>query len=124
MSGHESIGYCGIFCGGCSNYHENAGKFSCQGCRVEPGLVADCPTKSCAASKGITHCGECAGFPCDELDRFYKDGVRHHAAALANVGRIKLIGTEQWLSEQGKEHTCSCGKRRLWFADTCIHGSP
>ncbi|MDI6739320.1 MAG: DUF3795 domain-containing protein [Candidatus Edwardsbacteria bacterium] len=124
MSGHDLLGYCGLFCGGCGNHHGNGGEFSGRGCRAENELVADCPTKACAAGKGVLDCGECDGFPCDELGRFYSDGIRHHAAACANIGRIRLIGPEQWLSEQEKEHTCDCGKRRLWFSEKCTHDSP
>jgi hypothetical protein len=124
MGNDTLLAYCGLYCGGCANFAGNAGEFSCQGCRVEPDLVADCPTKACAAGKGILHCGQCASFPCPELDQFYTDGIRHHALAQANVERIKLIGPEQWLAEKGKEHACICGKRRLWFADKCTHGHP
>jgi hypothetical protein len=121
MNKHKLLSYCGLYCGGCRNYIENSGEYKCHGCRVESELVSDCPTKVCAVSKDLLHCGECAVFPCDMLDKFYKDGSKHHALAFDNVLRIKAIGADQWLSEQEKEHACSCGKRRLWFDKDCKH---
>ena len=118
MKEYETLAFCGLFCGGCRNYKEN---MNCMGCRYEQQLVADCPTRACAISKGLLHCGDCEEFPCAELKAFYEDGVRHHGLALQNVLRIREIGPEGWLREQAKQHTCECGRRKLWFAETCTH---
>jgi hypothetical protein len=37
------------------------------------------------------------------------------------VLRLKKVGVEKWLFEQEKEHTCTCGRRSLWFASECAH---
>jgi hypothetical protein len=118
MREYETLAYCGLFCGGCRNYKENA---NCAGCRYEEKLVDDCPTRACAMKKDLLYCGDCADFPCPNLKAFYEDGVRHHAMALNNAESIREIGPDIWLGEQEKEHTCRCGGRRLWFAEQCKH---
>jgi len=64
MSNYETLSSCGIYCGKCKNYKQN---MNCAGCRNEPELVWDCPTRVCAAKREYLHCGECADFPCEEL---------------------------------------------------------
>jgi|GEM_PF-1161571 len=113
---YAKLAYCGIYCGGCSNYRENA---DCSGCRNETELLADCPTRSCAIEREVLFCGECSEFPCLMLKEFYGDGIPHHIASFTNSGRIREVGPDLWLEEQGKEHTCGCGKRKLWFTSTC-----
>jgi hypothetical protein len=119
---YSLLAYCGLYCGGCRSYQENS-DVGCKGCRDEKTLVNDCPTRECAMRKGILHCGECESFPCELLDGFYKDGHAHHALAYDNILKIRLSGAEEWLTQQETEHTCTCGKRRLWFAKECTHDS-
>lgn len=118
MEQYEKLSLCGLYCGGCKNYKEN---MNCMGCRNEKELVTDCPTRACCISKGLIHCGECKTFPCDELKNFYNDGARHHELAYKNMLKIKEIGIDKWLSEQEQEHTCICGRKKLWFATKCVH---
>jgi len=118
MDKYSKLAFCGLYCGGCKNYKEN---YNCQGCRNEKEMVSDCPTKACAVARGLLHCGECNEFPCEELQIFYHDGVKHHAMALDNIQRIKQIGLDEWLLEQGKTYTCQCGKKLYWFNDKCDH---
>lgn len=122
MSQLELLSYCGLFCGGCRSYKENS-DIGCQGCREEKTMLNDCLTRKCAMEKGFLHCGECEIFPCGQLNNFYHDGIAHHALAYENVKRIKAYGPDQWLSQQEILHTCSCGKKRLWFAKNCQHRS-
>jgi len=119
MNKHKLLSYCGLYCGGCKNYHENSGEHKCLGCRNEKELVADCLTKACAAGKNLLHCGECGDFPCAPLENFYKDGRKHHALAFINIHRINKIGAEEWLKEQEKVHTSQCGERLLWGTGQC-----
>jgi len=114
------LSYCGLYCGGCGSYEENS-VVGCKGCRIEPNLVNDCPTIPCAVKKRLLHCNECSDFPCDMMTTFYNDGIKHHALAYENIKRIQEIGPVAWLSEQYTTHTCSCGKKRLWFDTTCRH---
>ncbi len=121
MEKYALLGYCGLYCGGCKSFEENAGKWKCKGCKVETELISDCPTKECAEKKHLLHCGDCEGFPCDALDAFYQDGLPHHALALANIQRIGMDGLEKWFVAEEKENICQCGKRRLWFTKECVH---
>lgn len=116
MPKYERLAYCGIYCGGCLNYREN---MDCAGCRAEEDLISDCPTKVCAEKKGFIHCGECDEFPCRHLNKFYEDGIRHHKQAYRNILRLREIGLDAWLGEQEREHICSCGSRKSWFAEKC-----
>jgi hypothetical protein len=112
----EKLAYCGIFCGGCTNFKEN---YNCMGCRDEEEMVNDCPTRTCCIQKGLIHCGECSDFPCEELNNFYNDGVQHHNLAFTNMNQIKKDGLNKWLHEQEEKHTCKCGQKKRWFADKC-----
>lgn len=118
MKKHETLSFCGIYCGGCGNYKEN---MNCTGCRYEQELVNDCPTRTCAIYRGLVHCGECESYPCGELDSFYRDGNPTHELAYKNMIEIKEIGIEEWLLEQKRKHTCVCGQKKRWFATTCLH---
>ena len=120
MAKYSLLAYCGLYCGGCRSYEENS-DVGCKGCRDEQTLVDDCPTRACAMRKAILHCGECDVFPCDVLNGFYTDGIAHHALAYENTRGIGTIGTDEWLLVQEREHTCQCGKRKLWFARGCTH---
>lgn len=116
MDKYEKLSLCGLYCGGCKNYKEN---FNCMGCRNEKELVNDCPTRLCCINKGLLHCGECNDFPCKVLNDFYNDGLRHHELAYKNMLKIKEIGVGTWLSDQEEEHTCKCGRKKIWFAIKC-----
>jgi hypothetical protein len=118
MAKYKLLAYCGLYCGGCRSYFQNS-DVNCHGCRVEETLVDDCPTKICAEKRQLLHCGECDEFPCQMLNDFYNDGIKHHALALTNIKRIKGIGLSAWMQEQEVKHTCECGKRRLWFETKC-----
>ncbi len=116
MQNHEKLGYCGIYCGGCSNFKE---KVNCQGCREEKSLLEDCPTRACAIQKGIMYCGECNDFPCEQLSGFYNDGVKHHQLAHQNSLMMKKAGVDNWLRMQEAKHICDCGNRLNWFKNQC-----
>lgn len=118
MKQYEALSFCGIYCGGCKNYKEN---MNCMGCRHEKELVNDCSTRSCCINKGLLHCGECASFPCDGLEKFYNGGIPHRAVAYENILKIKEVGIKKFLSDQNEEHTCECGRKKLWFTTKCVH---
>ncbi len=107
MNHQEKLGYCGIYCGSCKNFKENA---NCMGCRDEQVMLNDCPTRACVTKKGLLFCGECAEFPCSLLNEFYKDGNPHHNLAYKNTLRIREIGADKWLLEQIALCSCSWGK--------------
>ena len=94
---YEELSYCGIFCGRCKNYKKN---MNCQGCRNETELLDDCPTRVCAEKKGFLHCGQCAEFPCVELNEFYHDGNSNHLLAYENMQCMIQEGVDCWLKQQ------------------------
>ena len=94
---YETLSYCGIFCGTCKNYKQN---MNCAGCRNEPELLHDCPSRACAMERKLLHCGQCSEFPCDVLNNFYNDGKPHRKQAYFNMLEIMEIGADEWLSRQ------------------------
>jgi len=99
MSKYEKLSYCGVFCGTCANFKQN---MNCQGCRNEPSMVDDCPTRTCAVKRGLLHCGECGDFPCQILNDFYNDGNPMHLTAFNNMREIVEKGADDWLIAQGE----------------------
>lgn len=131
---------CGLYCGACSfrvaaleqNRRHLAAlpaKYDqlkdqpleeCRGCRIDD-FCGDCAIKRCAQARGVDHCGDCGEFPCERSEKFSSDGVPHHAATIANIGRIRQIGPQRWLAESAAAHTCRCGQRLSWYVKDCIH---
>jgi len=99
MDKYEALSFCGIYCGRCKNYKQN---MNCMGCRNELELLADCPTRVCAAKKGFLHCGECEKFPCERLEKFYNSGNPLHLQAYHNICEMMKIGVDKWLEKQEK----------------------
>lgn len=62
---------CGILCSNCKLKQE----VGCQGCIEikKPFWGEQCPIKSCCEQKKTAHCGECADFPCSDLNQFAYD---------------------------------------------------
>ncbi|EEQ57875.1 DUF3795 domain-containing protein [Clostridiales bacterium TF09-2AC] len=56
---------CGVCCDSC----ERKQAVNCRGCinMDAPFWGGVCGVKSCCESKGLNHCGECDGFPCEML---------------------------------------------------------
>jgi hypothetical protein len=133
---------CGLYCGACSVYvarergdHEALQKTSerfsqlrgrkfepaelvCNGCLSSQ--LADtcrkCDIRDCATEKGITHCSECADFPCKVITDFNNDDRLHHSEVLANIRRQREAGINAWLDEQDKRWRCNaCGTRIEWY---------
>ena len=97
MDKYETLSFCGVDCAKCRNYKKN---MNCAGCRNEQILLADCPTRICAAARGHLHCGECKDFPCPELHAFYHGGNPLHLQAYHNMLEIMNIGVDAWLERQ------------------------
>ncbi|MBR5222406.1 MAG: DUF3795 domain-containing protein [Clostridia bacterium] len=51
--------------------------FHCLGCRSEDvfALCRDCPFTVCADRHGVTHCADCAEYPCPALTEYQKTYV-------------------------------------------------
>ena len=62
---------CGICCSKC----EFQNTMQCVGCLqiTKPFWGEQCPVKNCVEEKKLTHCGECAQFPCTLAKSFAYD---------------------------------------------------
>jgi hypothetical protein len=123
MAGMTSdlIAYCGLYCGACSfrvaalendRRHlrampEKYAKYRdepmgvCPGCRRESEEGASA-IRNCARQRGFGSCGECPELPCARVQAFNDNGTPHHAAAIANLMRLREIGEVSWLAEQAR----------------------
>ncbi|HEY5160258.1 MAG TPA: DUF3795 domain-containing protein [Gaiellaceae bacterium] len=78
MNLDETLGYCGLYCGGCGTFqataagggieYEPGSITTCRGCNSNELSIwcSDCEIKSCAREKGLRYWLECAGFPCEK----------------------------------------------------------
>ena len=64
---------CGLICEGC----EYVESHNCKGCIATNGhpFHGECPVAACCQEKGLTHCGECSDFPCEQLNQYSCDPV-------------------------------------------------
>lgn len=122
---------CGLYCGACSSlllkekaegnpdlsdfccdYEEEP----CSGC----GSNGDCEFIRCCREHQVSNCAFCPEFPCAMITAFADEEWPHHKDVLDNLKRLREIGTEAWLAEQGKKWTCtSCGARIHWYQAQC-----
>jgi hypothetical protein len=137
---------CGLYCGACSilsgvrrgdmafldlaalgvaeylGHPVKAADLRCEGClsEVRAAPCRECAIRSCAISKGVTRCAECADFPCEVITAFNNDGMPHHGEVLRNIRRQREIGVEKWVAEQEARWQCpSCGEPTDWYAVQC-----
>jgi hypothetical protein len=128
------IGTCGFYCGSCAiflaaqkgkDHQRNVAaalskhldrtvriaEVQCQGCQ---NLGKDCwgkgcTIKSCAVSKGVKFCNECALFPCENLcacAEIYQD------IPLIQLQELNEGGPEKWMEKIKERWTCpNCGGR-------------
>jgi hypothetical protein len=119
---------CGLCCDVCSMFiaaHEDpqrltllAGRMGwdvadahCDGCRGErrTPYCRSCDLFACAERRGHAFCGECADYPCTELQDFQRERP-HRAELYQNLDRIAQAGVERWLAETKDRYTCpACG---------------
>jgi len=125
--------FCGIYCGAClcnivkeeGNIAEVAQKLNrtieqliCTECKTA--LHEDCSFVVCCTTKGFDNCSECSEMPCEEVNKFANDGLKHHATIIPNLLRIREIGLTNWLEEQRIIYTCpNCGARIGWSYTNC-----
>lgn len=71
-------------------------------CRAREDSNIACEVRKCCIANGFYACYECDDFAtCGKL-KSLMDGL-HYDASIKNLGAIKVMGLEQWLS-QGKRH--------------------
>lgn len=119
---------CGGHCGGCLDYlayikndeelkKQLAEEFSkelgmdikpkdvgCLGCHgtIHKPWCASCSIQRCTEEKGILTCAFCDQFPCEELEKYYKE--RKESEGRAHLRRQREIGLEKWLEEMKKQN--------------------
>jgi len=110
---------CGIDCFNCEMFEDNITEemqrflaqykkvdpstIKCHGCRVSGCLLlpGECPTRQCAAAKGVEFCHQCSEFPCTKLQPCLDGGDRYpHNFKLFNLCRIRQVGLEKWAEEE------------------------
>lgn len=80
----------------------------CEGCRSEKRCYyckEMCKMAGCAAEKGVTFCGECADYPCEDL-RVFQAAMPHRIELWKSQERIKKVGYEKWYAEMIKHYSC------------------
>jgi hypothetical protein len=116
---------CGLFCPACTLYIGTAEDpqrleplakdhnlspedWACEGCRAERRSYFCehlCFMAPCATSKGLDFCGQCAEYPCDELQRF--QAARPHRIELWDAQqRIAEVGYARWFDEMRRHYAC------------------
>lgn len=113
------VAICGLFCGACPAY-----PLDCHGC-LSDYLRKSCREckngfRNCAKAHTVSHCYECASFPCERIEKFsqgpYINSVNNHDNVIADCLRIRDVGSTQWLEEQVSKFTCpECGQRLTWY---------
>lgn len=86
-------------------------QLECHGCRADKRCFycASCKKTTCAAAKGISFCGECPEYSCEELVIFQKQ-MPHRIELWEYQERIKEVGYEQWYQEMIEHYSCpECG---------------
>jgi hypothetical protein len=140
MDGFNPDSYCGIYCGACSIVKRatsgHADPFAaclgamasqdlaCGGCKSDS-VYAGCRTcrvRPCAREKGLTHCADCAEYPCTLYRRWQSVAtvLDHVTEAPRNLEAIKRDGALVWLAAQKRRWSCpDCGAPFSWYARDC-----
>lgn len=130
---------CGLFCPACHVFigtHEEPKRLTmmaqrfqrpvenlqCNGCRSEKRCFyceTKCTMAKCAANKGAEFCGECADYPCKDLNAFQSE-MPHRIELWKSQARIKETGYEQWYTEMVEHYSCrKCGTLNSAYDIVC-----
>jgi hypothetical protein len=87
---------CGVFCGGCPIYIRE--KNPCPGADINFQRCERCMTfHLCCKDRNITHCYECAIFPCAKFKGFAKRWLKYGQDFIENQKLLKAIGEVKFL---------------------------
>lgn len=110
---HDTISYCGVFCGGCPSYH----KGTCNGCRStikkqKRTSKWNCRKRLCCIDKKIFSCGDCADLDGCSIRKSlvirYKE--KYNIGLDSNVKNLTDFGPDTWLKNKIQKYACSgCG---------------
>ena len=90
---------CGLYCGEC----EYRTKTNCPGCIRAGGSMfwGECVIALCCVEKGWDHCGQCAEFACDNLQKFAYDKEQgDDGQRIRNLEAWNAQGFENWVRER------------------------
>ena len=120
---------CGLYCPACSVYigtteeperlkmlAERFGmpvsELECLGCRSDKRSFfcrSRCKMAACAAEKGISFCGECSEYPCEEL-KVFQSQAPHRIELWESLGIAKEQGLDAWFAHMRERYACpGCG---------------
>jgi hypothetical protein len=135
----ELSAVCGLFCPSCTLYIGSTeeperlralaerfgapvGAMECHGCRsAKRGLYCEkvCTMRGCAEQKGVSFCGECPEYPCEELKAF-KGQMPHRAELWESLDQIGREGYEAWYTAMAQRYSClECGALNSAYDVTC-----
>ncbi len=130
---------CGLFCPSCSVYigtteeperlRAMAARFGmpveeleCLGCRSEKRSFYcrdRCKMAACAAEKGLSFCGECGEYPCEEIKTFQSQAP-HRLDLWSSLELAKADGLELWYEAMRARYSCpACGAVNSAYDETC-----
>ena len=116
---------CGLFCPACTifigttedpqrlkaiaeRFGQPAEDWKCEGCRSDKRSYYCenlCQMAACAAQKGLEFCGECDGYPCEELKKFQAERP-HRIELWESQERIAQVGYSEWFDEMVEHFSC------------------
>lgn len=120
---NDTLGYCGLYCGGCGVWQatqkgaplkDDAGNpMLCDGCasgRVSS-WCSQCALKDCARERGFRYCLECPDNPCDKLTGFMNDpAYPYHLKVQDFMKNLRERGLEDWTRHMEAHYKCAgCG---------------
>lgn len=93
---NDRIPACGIFCGGCPTYVRE--KNPCPGAGINFARCEKCRSYHlCCLEKGITHCYQCATFPCKRLKSFTVRWLKYGQNIIDNQHMLERMGERGFL---------------------------
>jgi hypothetical protein len=127
------LGYCGLYCGGCSIFQgtqsglplmdENNSPMFCTGCNsgTTTKWCTICNIKECNRAKGFRYCLECKDNPCGILTAFMNDPkYPYHFEVQENMKLLKSVGLSKWTEMNEKKYHCNqCDHLNNWFEKSC-----
>ena len=123
----DAMGPCGIYCGACPSFQR-----TCRGCGSEDRDQRrrskwGCRLRKCCFEKRDSDlCIECEDFPCRDHRSKLSDShpgdprfaYRHET--VTNLRRVREVGIDLWLEEQGTRWSCpECGGRVAFYHYAC-----
>jgi len=130
---------CGLFCPACTIFigtrehparlqvlaerlQKPVEELHCDGCRSGRRCFYcrdKCQMAKCASGRGVTFCGACEDYPCEELKIFQAE-MPHRIELWESQKRIKEAGFEKWFAEMVRHYSCpECGALNSAYDIAC-----